>query len=186
MNAQAFRPMILSHALQVVCFAGLGAAPLVAQEYCVGCTGPTAIYRCVIDRAAPVGPPLKTLCAGFLAREGGHASCAVRSGTVFDCDGPVRRIDAPSAAAALSGSPPVTPKSDKGAQSVTKPSRADPASRQQAEPTPRPTDSAPRTVEEAARDMTKASGETLQRAGDTIGGSARKAWGCVTSLFKSC
>ena len=49
-----------------------------AQEYCVACTGPDALYRCVIDGARPgVASSFQVLCISALAKEGPHASCAV-------------------------------------------------------------------------------------------------------------
>lgn len=178
----------LSPALFILHLAASAAAPVAAQEYCIACTGPGAVYRCVIDRAEPSGVRLKALCTGMLARQGGHATCAVRSGTVFDCDGPVRRIDARAAATILDGAVPLPPKAEKAGPAGLKPAlpNAEPTGRQPADPASRPADAPPRTVEEAAREMTKSSGEAWQKAGDAIGSSTRKAWSCVTSLFKSC
>lgn len=178
-------PQVSSCAL-VFGFAAMGAAPAAAQEYCVACTGPGAVYRCVIDQAAPSGAPFKALCTGTLARQGGHATCTVRSGTVFDCDGPVRRVDAKSAI--LGGATPTPPIVEKVGPPGNKPGlpNAEPNARHQADPQSKPANAPPRTVEEAARDMTKSSGEALQKAGDAISGSTRKAWSCVTTLFKSC
>jgi hypothetical protein len=170
-------------------FAALGLAPAAAQEYCVACTEPNAIYRCVIEQAVPTGSPLKMLCIGTLAREGGHATCAVRSGTVFDCDGPVRRVDARTASGSLGGAkskPPIT--DEPAAQAApAAPVNADLAPRQRSSaPAAKPANATPRTVEEVAREMSKSSGEALGKAGDAIAGSTRKAWGCVASFFKSC
>lgn len=165
-------------------------APVAAQEYCVACTGPDAVYRCVIDQAVPTGMPLKMLCISTLARDGAHATCAVRSGTVFDCSGPVRRIDARA---------PTAPGKDDRA-TVTAPAAgpapaqaaAPPATAAQAlkETQPRPGAKAatadPQTVEALAKQMSKSSSDALGNAGDAIAGSTKKAWGCVTSFFKSC
>jgi hypothetical protein len=65
----------------------------VAQEYCVACAEPKAIYRCVIgDARLAGGQPLQSFCTTTLAREGGHQNCQIKPGTVFDCDGPIKRL----------------------------------------------------------------------------------------------
>jgi hypothetical protein len=84
----------------------------VAQEYCVQCAEPPALYRCVIDGARPgVVPSLQLLCVQRMATQGGHASCSVKRGvTVFDCDAPVKRVAVTDSevapAGALTGSGP--------------------------------------------------------------------------------
>ena len=61
-----WRPELLLSPL----FAGLGAAAT-AQEYCVVCSEPTALYRCVIDGAQPQGgQPLQMLCVTAMAKAG--------------------------------------------------------------------------------------------------------------------
>lgn len=159
-----------------------------AQEYCVACTGPDAVYRCVIEQAVPQGIPLKMLCIGTLARDGKHATCAVRGGTVFDCNGAIRRIDAKAASQALSqpASPP--PAAEKTAAppapgaAGAQPLPAQPAQKPKAPASDEP----PKTVEELAKRVTKSSGESLDKAGSAISTSTAKAWACLTSLFKSC
>ena len=64
-----------------------------AQEYCVGCSEPNALYRCVIEGAQPRGgQSLQMLCVTAMAKDGGHATCSVKRGTVFECDGAVKRV----------------------------------------------------------------------------------------------
>ena len=71
----------------------LGAGSAAGQEFCVACSDPPGIYRCVIDGAQPRGgQSLQLLCVTAMAREGGHATCSVKRGTVFDCDGIVKRV----------------------------------------------------------------------------------------------
>ena len=159
--------------------------PASAQEYCVACTAPDAVYRCIIEQAVPTGMPLKMLCISTLARDGAHGTCAIRNGTVFDCNGPVRRI-----AARAPDAPP------KDERAVTVPTAAPP---QPAPPTgpaaqapkgsPAETKTAgsdPQTVEALAKQMSKSSSDALGNAGEAIAGTTRKAWGCVASLFKAC
>lgn len=167
--------------------------PAMSQEYCVACTGPDAVYRCVIEKAVPTGIPLKKLCVGTLVRQGSHAGCAVRGGTVFDCEGPVRRIDAKAAAEALSQPPAVAPQ---GPSARAKPGTgtgpaASPAVETAA---PRPALGSPTAPPQEARPMaegpakhaTRSAGEALGKAGDAIGGGTRKVWGCLSSFFASC
>jgi len=151
-----------------------------AQEFCVACTEPSQVYRCVIDRAVPTGIPLKLPCVGTLAREGPHASCSVRGGTVFECAGPVRRIDARQAADLLSRPPPATAEGQ-----VPAPQRHAASPQKAEEPPVRPAAS-PRTVEELARQVSRDSGDAIGKAGATVVEQSRRAWSCVASLFKAC
>ena len=67
--------------------AGSAVAPAVAEEFCVVCSEPPAVYRCQPEAAGP-GPSYQLLCLQTLARDGGHASCAVRRGVApTACDG---------------------------------------------------------------------------------------------------
>jgi hypothetical protein len=180
------------------------AMPARAQEYCVACTGPAALYRCVLERATPTGIPLKLLCIKTLARQGGHATCAVRSGTVFDCDAPIKRIDVASAATELSSptaneptrvapSPPVAAQPTVGltpaAMPPSNPKRAgappdrDGTTPPAVAPQP-PTKSEP--VEDFAKNVSRTSQEALGKAGTAIKVTTKKTWDCITSLFKSC
>src|SRR5215475_15503729 len=84
------RPLIVAGVRLGAVIVGLGTAT--AQEYCVSCTQPNAIYRCVIEDARPGGQSLTGLCLTALTREGGHAACRVKGGTVFDCNGPIKRV----------------------------------------------------------------------------------------------
>ena len=179
-----------------------GSFSAAAQEYCVACTGPDAVYRCVVEQAAPTGMTLKLLCIGTLAREGRHGSCAVKGGTVFDCNGPVRRIDARTAAQNLVKAPvapgpagstsapgaPTGPQPGVPAPPVDAPGQALPGSLPGAPPPrePKKAGAPPQTVEQVAKDMSRTSGETLGKAGNAIAGGTAKAWGCIASLFQSC
>ncbi|MGE0767848.1 MAG: hypothetical protein AB7L90_15400 [Hyphomicrobiaceae bacterium] len=183
-----------------------------AQEYCVTCKSPAALYRCVLERAAPTGIPLKLLCIKTLARQGGHATCSVRSGTVFDCDAPIRRIDASAAAAKLASPsagdlgqqdharvpPPTTPPAPilqpGSAPAPERPGGPPPvdgagqAAGNRPLPTgpPRPSPGPPATVEELAGDISRSSKDALGKTGDAIKTTTKKTWDCIASLFKRC
>ncbi len=150
-----------------------------AQEYCVACTGPTAIYRCVIVGAKPGGnQPLQTLCVTAMAKEGSHAACSVKGGTVFDCTGPVRRV--PWAAYNEPG-----PKANV-------PEALPPQAAQPPAPANDP-NQPPRTVEEMAKRANQKTAEQIKKANEDVetfnekvGDNTKKTWRCITSLFTRC
>ena len=177
----------------VLLMAGLVVAadrPAAAQEYCVACTGPDAIYRCVIDGARPGGSqPLQMLCVTSMAKSGGHATCSVTRGTVFQCNGPVKRVpwvaaDAPGQA--VPTGVPATPPAAPPPQSVEAPKPAAPASE---EPPKTMVELAQRANEKTAEQLKKA-GESVKEGaksvGDSIGSATKKTWECMTSLFTRC
>lgn len=147
-----------------------------AQEYCVACSEPNAIYRCVIENPRPgVTPSLQVLCITVMARDGGHGQCSVKRGvTVFECDGPVKKV----AVTALDA-PPATP--------------AGPATQAAAAvPAPEPAGE-PKTVLEAAQRAKAATdrqfaktGEQLKNAGSATNDFFKKTFACIGSLFTRC
>lgn len=147
----------------VACMAGR----VGAQEYCVACEGPPAIYRCIIENARPGGVPLQTFCTSSMANLGGHARCGVKGGTVFDCDGQVKRIPWSAQVEA--------PKAPNPSQRVK--ARADP------QPPPQTVEEMARRAKEATNTETKEKTRTL---GENIGDATKKTWRCVTSLFSRC
>jgi hypothetical protein len=152
-------PAIAASALLL---AATGGAVL-AQEFCVGCNGPSAVYRCVIgDARQAQGQPLQQVCTTTLVKEGGHTDCGIRKGTVFDCDGPIKRIG---------GAPPGSDKiGQQSRQKTTDPEK------------PKP----PENVADSVRDLSRASAKQIEKTGEAAGGGAKSVWKCVTSLFKSC
>lgn len=147
-----------------------------AQEYCVACTEPSALYRCIIDNARPgVASSLQVVCINRIATEGGHGQCAVRRGvTVFECDGIVKRIsmanDAPPATAGAPPSAPA-PAAPVGTHAAPKsaPEVADPN-----EP--------PKTVAEMAKRAKAGNDRQMKEAGSFF----KKTLGCIASLFTKC
>jgi hypothetical protein len=153
--------------LALAATAGVHAGPLAAQEYCVACTEPAAVYRCVVDGAKPGGSqPLQVLCITAMAKEGKHATCGVKGGTVFDCDGPVKRV--PWAAYNEPG-PGQEPAAPAAAKSAAKPADKDP-------------NAPPQTVQEMAR---RANEKTAEQA-KALGNATQKTWRCIASLFTRC
>lgn len=152
-----------------------------SQEFCVVCEGPAAVYRCVLEGIGPAqAQPLKVVCITTIARELGHASCGVKGGTVMDCNGAVKRVQAQGKA--LPGPDGTLPEPTIMAAP--------------AKPVPSP-DSEPKTMEEVARRVSKSTadgakdtgaavGNAVKKTGDAIGGAVQKTWNCVTTLFKAC
>ncbi|MBV1696384.1 MAG: hypothetical protein KGP27_18130 [Hyphomicrobiales bacterium] len=147
-----------------------------AQEYCVSCTEPAALYRCVIDNPRPgATPSLQVLCLTTMAHEGKHGQCTVLRGvTVFQCDGPVRRVSLP----------PEIPAGPPG-QTAAAPSQ--PAA------TPAQPQGEPKTLVELAKrakdqsdQQWKNAGENWRSAGEKTGQFFKNAFNCIGSLFTKC
>ncbi len=148
-----------------------------AQEYCVACSEPAAVYRCVIDGVNPgLGQPLTMVCLTRMAAEGGHASCAVRTGTVFECAGPIRRVRAaavdPQPAGSTAQSGRAQPQNSRAADGAAGPPPTEPG--------------APKTVEEMAQRMAKSAPDDVSKAGNAISNAAKSSWRCLSSFFKAC
>jgi hypothetical protein len=121
------------------------------------------------------------LCVTAMAKEGQHATCSVKRGTVFDCDGAVKHVPW---AALDAGQQPDAPQP----LSAQPPPRPAPA----ATPSPAP-EAPPKTMldlakqanEKTAEQMKKA-GESVQQAGETMKQATKKTWDCVFSFFTRC
>ncbi|KAB2914877.1 MAG: hypothetical protein F9K29_14165 [Hyphomicrobiaceae bacterium] len=155
-----------------------------AQEYCVSCSEPNALYRCIIENARPGGgQSLQMLCVTTMAKTGGHATCSVKRGTVFECDGQIRRIpwsavEAPPAPTDQSNLPPPPP--------------PPPAAAPKSDP-----QKPPQTMVDLAKQANEQTKEQLKQAGDNVkqsaksvgqalGTATKKTWDCMTSLFTRC
>lgn len=158
-----------------------------AQTLCVECRAPDRTYSCSVkdgERAANIrgaSKALEFLCISEIARKGKHDVC--RAGTAYagPCIGEPFEIDVarlgtevPAAAAS-----PVEGGSGKpGAEApLAKPSAAQP----------------PKTLEELARatvakskEQISAADQGVRKAGDAVGGTLKKSWDCVVSLFSRC
>jgi hypothetical protein len=144
-----------------------------AQEFCVVCSEPNALYRCVIDGARPGGSQsLQMLCITTLARNGGHGACAVKGGTVFQCSAPVVHVPWISS----DGTPSVGQSPAAGeAAPVGKPE----------EPPRTVVELAKRANEQTAEQFKKA-GENVKSAGQALGDATKKTWDCMLSFFTRC
>jgi hypothetical protein len=154
----------------------IGAAEAEAQEYCVACSEPTGLYRCVIDGAQPRGgQSLQMLCVTAMAKQGGHATCSVKRGTVFDCDGAVKRIPW----AALETSPQPQAPEPPAAQPPPTPAPA-------AAPGPAAPGAPPQTMVDLAKQANEKTTAQMKKAGETVKEATKKTWDCVFSLFTHC
>ena len=166
-------------------------APALAQEYCVSCSEPAGLYRCVIENAQPRGgQSLQMLCVTAMAKDGGHATCSVKRGTVFECDGAVKRVpwaalNVPAQTEAAAPQPwaveTAPPKPAPAAGPV--PSAAAPAPAPAATPGP---EAPPQTVLELAKRTNEKTTEQMKKAGDTVKEATKKTWDCMLSLFTRC
>jgi hypothetical protein len=171
----AGKPLIIASCWLGACT--LTSLPATAQEYCIACTQPTAVYRCVIEDARPGGQSLTRLCVTALTRDGGHGHCSVKGGTVFDCNGPVKRVPW-TAQETGRVSAPASSERDPNQQAGT--GNSDPKAE-------------PKTMLELAKraneNMQKANEEMkeqAQSAGQSIGKASKKTWDCMLSLFLGC
>jgi hypothetical protein len=167
--------------LALVAAAALTPGAVVAQEYCVICSEPHGLYRCVIDGAQPRGgQSLQMLCVTAMAKEGGHATCSVKRGTVFECDAAVKRVPW----AALDAG-----RQQDGAGARVPPPSAAPAPPPRTEPadsaSPAPS-APPQTVVDLAKQANEQAVEQVKKAGDTVKDATKKTWDCMLSLFTRC
>ncbi|MFA5948869.1 MAG: hypothetical protein WC807_01155 [Hyphomicrobium sp.] len=179
----------------------------VAEEYCVNCAGPAAIYRCTIQGTADgrgADPRHQLLCIGELAKTGKHETCTVSKSAPFPCPGELKVVAAPPNTLPTGPAPqvaaPAPPTSSPVPASPTDVPAADAAA-----PAPQEGPAkVPQTVEELAGQTVKSTKEGLEKAGEAVGGSAKKAgeqigsagnvvgdaakktWNCLTSLLKDC
>jgi len=182
----------------VVMVAGAALAPIGAQEYCVGCSGPNALYRCVLEKAVPTGIPLTAICTATLARQGGHTQCSVKAGTIFDCDAPIRKIDVRAAADEISRpkpnhpiatspattTPPVPAPAENATPYKHPGMKPDELASKQAEQVNDPAKKSPPagSLERMTTSLSRATRDTSE----AIKGTTRKTWDCISSLFKTC
>jgi hypothetical protein len=182
-------------ATMLTVLSGALVGPAQAQEYCVACSGPDALYRCIIEGAqAGGGQPLQMLCITAIAKQDGHATCSVKRGTVFDCDGAIRRIpwapleatpQQPDATKPLPWAATPAPKPEPAAAPASAPKPAPPPEAKPDAPPETMLELAKRANEDTVKQMKKA-GETVQNAGETVKQATKKTWDCVISFFTRC
>lgn len=186
--------------------------PVEANEFCVVCEEPQAIYRCA---SLTTGPAAQRSLAGLactqhIAANLGHARCAVRLREAA-CDAPLVVLPGadilPAAPLADGSQPPPTdtavavPQAPaREAWTTNVPVGSDgqgegnrlgeaPAPQEGGASEPAP----PGTLVEATKRAWEQSGAAIEKAGETIndtgrsiGNAAGGAWRCLTSLFSDC
>ena len=146
-----------------------------AQEYCVACSEPYGLYRCVIDGAQPRGgQSLQMLCVTAMAKDGRHATCSVKRATVFECDGAVKHVPW----AALESGPKAETPLPLAIQPAPKPAPV-------AAPSPAP-DAPPQTMVDLAKQANEKTVEQVKKAGDSVKEATKKTWDCMLSFFTRC
>jgi hypothetical protein len=151
-----------------------------AQEYCVACSEPNGLYRCIIEGAKPRGgQSLQMLCVTAMAKEGGHATCSVKRGTVFDCDGTIKRVPW---AAIDTGPQQETAKPEATQPAPASPTKVEPA----AGPGPAPEAPPPQTMVDLAKQANEKATAQMKKAGESIQETSKKTWNCVFSFFTRC
>ena len=158
------------------------ASPAAAQEYCVACTEPVAIYRCVIDGVRPGAvQSLPMLCQNAMTQHGSHGTCAIRGDiTVLDCNGPIKRVAIPlPASPSTNGAAPV---SAAPADAAAQPSPA--GSQAQGDPKT-VVEMLRRAKQQSDRDWAK-TGDQIKSNNDKVGGFFKKSWDCLSTLFSRC
>lgn len=168
MNRQAFSALALLLALVLPAAA--------AEEVCVACTAPSAIYRCTVDEAGKLEGHrfgkrvLQLACITELAKAGGHEQCLVKRTGSDSCFGFRRSVSLAASLDALAARAETEvveePIGEPEPVVVEKPKASGP----------------PKTVEELARRTTDASKKQLKKTGNAV----EKGWSCLTSLFQDC
>ena len=161
-----------------------GSTSVVAQEACVVCAAPDAVYRCTVeksDKLARFGSAgdkaLQHVCAKEMARLGNHEKCSVRRDTVgAACDGAPRVITLASILEAVTAPPPAV-----ASPAPTVPQPAAPVAAK-----PGDANAPPRTVQELAERTGEQSKQQMKDAGDSFNESAKRTWKCLTTLFQKC
>jgi len=155
-------------------FLALGlSGPASAQEICVACAKPDATYRCQIAGADGAGAikhadrVAQFVCISELARQGGHASCAVRRDGFSSCLGDVKVVNLATAGKDQSAV-------EAQAINAEKP------------PAAAPETGPPKTMLDLAKRTGAASKEQMDKTGEAVGGAMRKTWDCLTSIFSRC
>ena len=162
-----------------------------AQETCVVCSGPAAIYRCTIEKSEKLSrfgsmadKAIQTVCIKELARTGRHETCAVRreSGPSV-CDGIQREIPLASLLDANRTAPQVaTPASTPAAVPIAAPAAAPAPAVIASQKAAEAKDGPPRTMQELA----VRTGEKSKKQFESVGDAASRTWDCVISLFTKC
>jgi hypothetical protein len=187
----------------------MGAADFaLAQEACVRCDEPFAIYRCQVESPDLVpNSPVQFMCITELAKRFGHRTCAVSRDTGSNCAGELVVIAPPDGVPVAPppnlAAKPVPPDAP-GAAAAEDPQAGETPPPEDPAEVAEPSEGSPETVEELAKQTVKASekgiekagktvvdaakttGKTIEKTGEAIGSAAKKTWRCLSSMFGDC
>lgn len=158
----------------------VAAAPAMGQTertLCVRCSEPERTYKCTVRLPAGIRPgrSLKLLCVYQLAKDGGHASCSVRSGGGESCTGePVILSYSPGATEAEAGAGAVAVAPGSGAPPAAAPSTVGSAASSDASGSRAPGTGEPKTVVEWGDRVVKSSRKRIESVGDSVTGAAKR------------
>ena len=166
----------------------LGTRVSLAQEACVVCAGPDAIYRCTVEKADKLArfggagdKALQHVCSKEMARQGKHDKCSVRRESAgAACDGLPRMITLASLLEAEAEPPPPASPSAAPVAGPPRPAKVEPEKTVDTKSQP------PRTVQELAERTGETSKQQLKDTGDSIGYTAQRTWKCLATLFQKC
>ncbi len=169
----------------------IGAAPAHAQEACVACEAPAAVYRCTVeksDKLARFGgtgdKALQHVCAKEMARQGNHEKCSVRRDSRgAQCDGVQRMITIASLLESDQASP--APEAPSASSASPMPAASVSTKVEPSKPATGGTQP-PRTVQELAERTGETSKQQLKDTGESLGDTAQRTWTCLSTLFQKC
>lgn len=169
-------------------------ASAAANELCIICEEPAALYRCQADGADPLPAGLQIRCVTEIAKSGAHGRCRVdRTRAIPACDGALVKVAAPPPSlptgAPPTAAPPVGPPQGGPSGIAAQPPKpsgppqtmealAKEAARQSKEGWDKTTETVKETSETA--------GKQIEKAGSVVGGALKKSWDCVASFFARC
>jgi hypothetical protein len=194
----------------------LAAAPALATELCVKCTGPDASYACVVGNTsnATLDTVSKFYCITTLAKAGAHASCSIDRNMSAPCPGERRELPIPTFLgepddeqpqnAAPAGEHHTNLQTQEANVPVTQSPPAPTALPPAPPPAPPENQPPPKTVQEmveksaesagtgltqtqkSAGDAAHSASTALEKAGSAVGGAAKSSWKCLSSFFSKC
>jgi hypothetical protein len=179
---------IRSAALGLLLVFTLAPREALAQSLCVECRAPDRTYSCSVKdservrNVRGVSKGLEFLCVSEIARSRQHETCRVGTTYAGPCIGEPLEIDV----ARLGSQLPAVAAPEGAAPPVGQPAPG--------APLPQPAKSEPpKTLEELARNtVTKskeqldAADQSVRKAGDAVGGTLKRTWDCMVSLFSRC
>lgn len=150
-------------------------APASADNVCVSCDGPSAVYSCSYAPDANGQTPARSarsmqfVCIQDVARQYQHSSCSVNRNQLGPCNGQVHMIPQNAAAG-----PPTNAADNEAA--VQTPAPVVPPNKQREPP----------TVVEMAKRTAASTNKQIKKSARKVSKAAKSTWRCVTTLFSKC